>query len=163
MKLFYYNINIYIIYYIMSYIYQFGIDKSRNFIDYYTNGNVCLKNTFDGYPPNMAPNCPLEYYPIYSDSYSDDIYIYINIINHIMDLLVKISNNYITYPVLRSTGDNVIDTWCLHRYLRYKLTYDIIKYIHPIFLDMLNAQSLEDMKQIYNHFCEMIIHFTFII
>ena len=145
----------------MSSIYQFGIDKSNKFLDYYTNGNLCLKNTYDGYPPNMAPNCPLEYYPKYYNPNSDDIYIYINIINHIMDLLVQISNNYIIYPIFRSTGDCVIDTWCLHRYLRYKLTYDKIKYIHPIFLYMLNAQSLEEMEQIYNIFCEMIIHYKF--
>lgn len=145
----------------MNLLYYFGIDYSKQFLNFYTNGKLC-NNFILGYPPNMDPNCPIEYYPKKYDSY-DDIYIYNKIINHIADLLFKKNNIYgLCYPLLRSTGNCTLDDWCLHRYMRYILTYEMRIYIHPIFLDILNSRSLKDMEFNYNILCNIIIKFKII-
>ena len=139
----------------MDLMYYYGIDTSKNFFNFYTNGKIC-NNFISGYPPNMAPNCPIEYYPKEYDSY-DNIYEYNKIINHIADILLKKNIYGLYYPILRSTGNCILDDWCLHRYMRYKLTYEMIIYIHPIFLDILNSKSLKDMEFNYNILCNMIL------
>jgi hypothetical protein len=143
----------------MNFIYYFGIDTSKQFFNFYTNGESCNKKNFlIGYPPNMEPHCPIEYYPKNYDSYND-IYIYNKIIHHIADLLLNKNNIHgLNYPILRATGDSILDDWCLHRYMRYKLTYDMKLFVHPIFLDILNSQSLIDMEKKYDILCDMIIN-----
>lgn len=146
----------------MNFLYYFGIDTSKQFLNFYTNGETCNKKSFlIGYPPNMAPNTQIEYYPKNYDSY-EDIYIYNKIINHISDILLKKNNiNGLYYPILKSTGNSILDDWCLHRYLRYKLTYDIKYPVHPIFLDILNSKSLIDMEKNYNILCDMILNYKY--
>ena len=132
----------------MNSIYYFGVDTSKKFLNFYNNGKVFDHNNYiyDGYPPNMKPGTILEYYPNKNDLYSDDIYIYNKIINHIAEYLFDKK----TYPILRASGNSVIDDWCLHRYMRYILTYKIYNCSNTMFLDILNAQSLSDMENIYN-------------
>ena len=145
----------------MSNIYKFGYDTSYKLLDFYIDGSLCNNSNINtGYPPKMGPNILIEYYPKYHDTLYDDVYIYNKIIHHIADVIFKSSEYYnLHYPNLRASGDTIIDDWCLHRYMRYKLTYDIEHYINPIFLEILNAKSLIDMEKSYNKFSNIILNY----
>jgi hypothetical protein len=144
----------------MSNIYKFGFDTSYKLFDFYMDGTLCDKNNiYDGYPPNMAPDSIIEYYPKNNDS-CDDIYIYNKIIHHIADVIFKSNKNYnFNYPLLRCSGNNIIDDWCLHRYMRYILTYETNKYINSIFLETLNAQSIIEMDNLYNKLTSILLYY----
>lgn len=145
----------------MCSVYKFGYDTSHKLFDFYIDGSLCDKDDIcDGYPPNMAPNTLIEYYPIYSDIYDDDIYIYNKIIHHIADIIFKSNKDYnFHYPLLRSSGNSVIDDWCLHRYMRYILTYETHKYINSIFLETLNAPNIIEMEKSYNKLSFILINY----
>ena len=145
----------------MSDKYKFGYDTTHKLFDFYMDGNIYeTDNIYDGYPPNMAPYTLIEYYPKYNNIYNDDIYIYNKIIHHIADIIFKSTKNYnFNYPLLRSSGDSVIDDWCVHRYMRYILTYETNNYINPIFLQTLNAQSIIEMDTLYNKFSYMLLNY----
>ncbi len=144
----------------MSDIYKFGYDTSYKLFNFYMDGSLCNTDNLDGYPPNMGPNIPIEYYPKYNDSY-DDIYMYNKIIHHIAGVIFKSNKNYnFSYPLLRGSGNSIIDDWCLHRYIRYILTYETNKYINSIFLEILNSTSIIEMEKSYNKFSNILINYN---
>lgn len=145
----------------MTYPYKFGYDTSNKLLGFYINNTLCSKdNIYDGYPPNMAPNTLIEYYPKYYDSY-DDVYIYNKIIHHIADILFK-SNKYdnLYYPLLRASDNSIINDWCLHRYMRYILTYESKQYVNSIVLKILNATSIIEMEKSYNKFSIILLNYN---
>ena len=146
----------------MDNIYKFGYDTSYKLLDFYIDGSLCNKNDiYNGYPPNMAPNTSIEYYPKNYDFLYNDGYIYNKIIHHIADVLFRSDKIYnLKYPLLRASGNSIIDDWCLHRFMRYKLTYEIDKFINPIFLEILNSKSIIEMEKLYNKFSNIILNYN---
>jgi len=146
----------------MNSIYKYGYDTSYKLLDFYIDGSIFNNsNIYDGYPPNMKPNTLIEYYPKNHDLLYDDCYIYNKIIHHIADVLFNSSKNYnLNYPLLRASGNSIIDDWCLHRFMRYKLTYETDNYINPVFLDILNSNSLIEMEKYYNKFSKIILNYN---
>lgn len=144
----------------MIIIYRYGCDYSHKLLNFNIDGSLCNKYDINsGYPPNMEPNTSIECYPKYHDSLNDEPYIYNRIIHHIADILFKPNKYYdIQYPILRASGDSIIDDWCLHRYLRYILTYNIKQYVNRIFLEILNASSIIEMEKLYNNLFNIILY-----
>jgi hypothetical protein len=108
-----------------------------------------------GYPPNMKPGTPHEFLPSFETDIYDRIK-YIEIGNNLIKLFKKENTNF-NIPIFKSNTYEYINVFTKLRFLRYYLTYENTNPKFKKYLNVVNAETFEDMYEYYNEIVYSII------